>query len=111
MTGQEVAEIIGQVAILVTAVTGLLVSLRNSQRIEKVRQATDGMKDALVAAAKDEGVLQEKREEQSRKDIGAAAVAAIPVLVPEGPLDVKITNLPSEPVPTITTGAEGKPGK
>lgn len=109
MTGKEIAEIIGQLAIFVTAIASLIASIRNSRKIEQVHVATNSMKDELVAvtkkASKAEGVSEEKEAQQNREDITAAALAAVT------PLDVKITNLPSEPVPTVTADAKSKPGK
>lgn len=108
MTAKDAAEIIAQIAILITAITGLIVSLgnrklslANKDGLEEVKKATDGMKDQLVASAKKEGAAEEKQDEKERKDLIAAAKAE------DGPQDVKITNLPTEPVPTVVA----KPAK
>lgn len=94
----------------IAGLASLVASLRNAKKIEQVHLATNSMKDELVAvtkkASKDEGVLQEKQDEQGRKDLIAATLASA---VPDSPLDVKITNLPSEPVPTVATDAGSKP--
>lgn len=86
-------------------IASLVASLRNASKIEQVRAATDGMKDALVAAAKDEGALQEKKDEQGRQDLIAATKAEA------GPQDVNIINPPDKPVPVLATDAETKPEK
>jgi len=55
MTGTDIALIIGQIAVLVTALASALVSLRNSKKLEtvheltkKVQMETNGMKTELV---------------------------------------------------------------
>lgn len=53
MTGSEVAQIITALGSLIAALASaaaLIMSVRNSRGIERVRVATDGMKDELVAA-------------------------------------------------------------
>jgi hypothetical protein len=52
-----------------TALAGLIVSLRNAKRIEEVHVATDGMKDALVAGAGREGHAKGVKDEKHRAKI------------------------------------------
>jgi hypothetical protein len=80
MTGAEISSIIISIATLVTACGGVAVGLRNSRRIsvnsdriELVRQATNGMKDALVKVTGEakfaEGVTQgEEHPRQHRNN-------------------------------------------
>jgi hypothetical protein len=78
MTGEGIAQIITSVATLATALGAVVVSLRNSRKldsqsanVEKIEKATNSMKDALVAATavaseakgRAEG-LQQGRDEQ-----------------------------------------------
>lgn len=71
MTGTEVGLIIGQVAVLVTAIAGARVSFRNSRKIEEVHKSTNGKMDRLLevtgASEKAKGVI-EGREQQREKD-------------------------------------------
>jgi hypothetical protein len=76
MTGSEIAQIILSIATLVTACGGVAVGLRNSRRIgvnsdriEQVHQATNGMKAELVKVTGDKRYADgvEQGEEHPRK--------------------------------------------
>ncbi len=64
MSGAEVAQIITSLATLVAAAGSLLISWRNSGKIDEVHIATNSMKDELVAttrlAAHAAGVKEQK---------------------------------------------------
>ena len=50
--------------IMAGQVINLVVSLRNGRKADEIKVATDGMKDALVAAALKEGHAQGVKDEQ-----------------------------------------------
>lgn len=60
MTGSETAQIITSVATLTAAVGSFLVSLRNNQKIEEVKTATNGMQKKLESAAFTAGQQDQK---------------------------------------------------
>lgn len=48
MSGSELAQVITAVATLVASIGALIVSLRNSRKIEEVHKSTNGKMDQLV---------------------------------------------------------------
>lgn len=80
MTGTEVALILGQVAVLVTAIGGLIVQLRSNQKVgeqlnrqdeklEAVHTSTNGMASRNEAIAKKLGIAEGKAEEKNDAEI------------------------------------------
>lgn len=73
MTGAEIAPLFTSLATLIASVTGLLVSLRNSKKIQEVHTATNGKMEELVnevrAASFAKGVKSAKDEDVSSNTI------------------------------------------
>lgn len=53
MTDTQLTIILAAIPPTITAIAGLIVSLRNSLKIEEVRHATNSMKDELVRTTAD----------------------------------------------------------
>jgi uncharacterized membrane protein len=66
MSGAELAQIITSVATLVGAIAGLMVSLRNSKKIEQVHQSTDGKMDALIEEVRRASFAQGVKAEKEK---------------------------------------------
>lgn len=69
----EVAQLITSIATLLAAIASIVMSYRNSLKIEQVHQATNGLTSRLVAvtadASKAEGNLEGRAElKQEQKD-------------------------------------------
>jgi len=64
MTGAEIAQIITSVATLLGVIGGVVVSLRNSRKIEEVHKSTNGKMAALIREVREasfaKGVKSEK---------------------------------------------------
>ena len=50
--------------LLATQIVNLILAVRNGRKADEIKVATDGMKDALVAAALKEGHAQGVKDEQ-----------------------------------------------
>lgn len=126
MTDSAITIIVGGVLALANIVAGFLMwrtktvaeaALAQSKENKEITEKTHAVVNSRMDEFKDmaekyftaEGALQEKKAEQERKALIAATLATAPA--PGGAHEMKIINSPAEPVPTITTGAEIKPGK
>jgi hypothetical protein len=67
MTGAETAQIITSLATLTGVVGGLIVSLRNSRKIEEVHKSTNGKMDELVQVVKKASFAEGMKAEKDGK--------------------------------------------
>ncbi len=65
MTVPETAQLITSVGILITAVGGLVVSLRNSKKIDDVHKTTNSLAERAEERAHQAGIAEGKAAEKS----------------------------------------------
>jgi uncharacterized membrane protein len=65
MTGADIALVIGQVAVLITSISGALVSLRNSRKIDQVHETTNSLAQRNETIAKELGRREGKEAEKA----------------------------------------------
>jgi hypothetical protein len=68
MTGTEIAQILTSSATFVAALGGVMVSLRNSRKIEEVHKSTDGKVDQLVSVVKEASFARGVKSEQDKNN-------------------------------------------
>ncbi len=61
----DIAQLITSIAILITAITGVIVSLRNGQKLIEVHKATNGMAEKMGAAREAKGLQEGRAENKS----------------------------------------------